>query len=290
MSELQAGAAVQWQQWGQEVPLLLFPLLCPVSSQSARPELPWLSQRPSLRHVPVYLHAGFCPYSEILPVSRDSLGKKQTPSFTGRGPAHSHLPHLSQRSGDIASQMKSAQVSTSFSSKGRTLSLQTKQEWAYGDHSILWLSRLAQAKEEGLCVTGNGISLLPAARLPFLAAAACHTSMCVRSRGKMLLTEVVAARWKRLIRTVVSSVSSECRHLRSPFLATAGKDVNRSQSQLKITLPVPWVWSPLVSSIIFDSDWQTRFPLSIEVAAKVYIYVNCTGQPWNAFLPLHLKL
>lgn len=42
--------------------------------------------------------------------------------------------------------------------------------------------------------------------LPFLAAAACGTSMCVLSRRKMPLTEVVVARWKRLIHTVVSSV------------------------------------------------------------------------------------
>lgn len=131
----------------------------------------------------MHLHAGSCPHSKILPVSHDSLGKKQIPSFTRRGPAHSHLPHLSQRSGDIASQMKSAEVSTSFSSKRWTLSLQTKQkEWAHGDHSILCRSRLAQAKEEGLCIIANGISLLPAAHCSWPLQPAIH--QCVCSAGK----------------------------------------------------------------------------------------------------------
>lgn len=144
-----------------------------------------LAKCPSFEHMPMHLHAGSCPNSKILPVSHDSLGKKQIPSFTRRGPAHSHLPHLSQRSGDIASQMKSAQVSTSFSSKGWTLSLQTKQkEWAHGDHSILCRSRLAQAKEEGLCVTANGISLLPAAHCSWPLQPAIHQCVCSAGEKK----------------------------------------------------------------------------------------------------------
>lgn len=65
-----------------------------------------------------------------------------------------------------------------------------------------------------------------------------YINVCAQLGKKTLLTEVVAVRWKRLTHTVVSSVSSECIHLRSPFLITAGKDINSSQSQLKITLPM----------------------------------------------------
>lgn len=53
--------------------------------------------------------------------------------------------------------------------------------------------------------------------LPFLAAAACDTSMCVLSRGKMPLTEVVVARWNRLIHTVVSSVLLWMHSLQEPL-------------------------------------------------------------------------
>lgn len=41
--------------------------------------------------------------------------------------------------------------------------------------------------------------------------------MCVLSRGKMLLTEVVVARWKRLIQTVVSSVFLWMHSLQEPL-------------------------------------------------------------------------
>lgn len=83
-------------------------------------------------------------------------------------------------------------------------SLDKQKEWAHRDHSILCHSRLAQGKEEGLCVTPKGISLLPASCHSWLLQPAVH--QCVLSRGKMPLAEVVVARWKRLIHTVVSSV------------------------------------------------------------------------------------
>lgn len=142
-------------------------------------------------------------YLDTVTASILCLGEKQTPSCTGHGPTHICLIYpweveiLPQRWNHLRSPPLFPVKAEPFVSR------QTERVSSQRPQHPLH-SRLAQGKEEGLCVTPKRIFLLPASHHSWLLQPVVH--QCVLSRGKLPLAKVVVARWKRLIDTVVSSV------------------------------------------------------------------------------------